>query len=463
MPTISFSGLASGIDSDAIIKAMTDAKRLAATPLENKVEINKQETTALEEFNTKLLTLSDSVKDFLTLAGGSLSKTVRSSNSDAITATASSGAALLTSTITVEQLARPATVSFDDRFSSNTDPIAPTLSGPTDLTFTIGQGSNLKTITVAVDETTTLSDLAEKLNQEGAGLLQASVINVGTETTPSYTLYLGGLASGEDAGLLSVQPSSELATAGLFQSYSLQQAQNSVFTVSGVGQITRQTNQVSDILPGISLDLKQVTNAPVSLSVNYNAEKTAEKVRALVEAMNEVIKYSRDNSTIERVDGESGPKNQYGTLARTRIDEQAVQSVKEAISNPIVRDDAKVRVLADLGITTQRDGTLGFDEKIFTEALGKDPAAANEILSNAADKLGSASGVISGFTKYQGQIDIALSSNEKENESVQDRLDRIEQSIARQTESLRLLFANLESTIGRLNSQSSAISQILAA
>ena len=95
MPDIKFSGLASGIDGEAIIQATIEARRLAAIPLENKVTQNESESTALEEFNTRLLSIRDSVKEFLTLAGGAVSRTASSSNEDSVVGIASSNAPTL--------------------------------------------------------------------------------------------------------------------------------------------------------------------------------------------------------------------------------------------------------------------------------------------------------------------------------------------------------------------------------
>ena len=50
MASISFSGLASGIDADAIIKSTTETKKLQLIPLQNTVAFNDQESEGLEEF-----------------------------------------------------------------------------------------------------------------------------------------------------------------------------------------------------------------------------------------------------------------------------------------------------------------------------------------------------------------------------------------------------------------------------
>ena len=106
MPIVSFSGLASGIDGDGIIQATIDAARVAALPYENQITSAEQENTALDEFNGRLLTLRGFLDDFMTLNGGSVSKKGNTSNSDAVTITASGNAPTATSTVNVSQLAR---------------------------------------------------------------------------------------------------------------------------------------------------------------------------------------------------------------------------------------------------------------------------------------------------------------------------------------------------------------------
>lgn len=460
MSVISFSGLASGIDGDAVIKAIIDSRKLVAAPTEAKVTANEDENKALEEFNTKLLALGDSARQFMTLNGGAVSKTAISSDDDLVSASASNSAINGSTTLTVNSLAKGATVSFGDTFSSLDQPIFPSLTTPTSIEITVGQGDQQKTYSVPIDSTTTLGGLTRQISDSTEGKIRASAINLSGGTPAQYALVMQGTETGLSKGSISISVPPDT---GILQSSTIDQAADAVLTIAGIGQITRSSNSITDVIPGVTLNLKQASDVPVLVTVSSDSKKTAETFGKVISAYNEVIKYSRDQSKIERVEDKTDTTNVFSPLARIRVDELAIEDLRTALSSAQgTSSDSAVKVTSDLGITTQRDGTLAFDDKKFMEAIDKDPAAAQVLLTSFADKISAADGVVQQYTKYQGQIDIAVQANKDENDQLNERLDRITTNLDKQAEMLKKTFANLESNVGKLNSDQSALTAILA-
>ncbi|MFN8388675.1 MAG: flagellar filament capping protein FliD [Bdellovibrionota bacterium] len=464
MPPITFSGIASGIDGEAIIKALIDAKKTQNAPFEAKVANAENENKALEEFSTKLLTLSDSVKNFLTLSGSSVSKTGVSSNPDAADVSAGSNALAGTTTFTVQQLATTATTSFADSFSELTTAVAPGLSPPATMQITVGTGATAETVDVTIDSTTTVDQLQAKINAASAsGKVRASLVNVGTSGSPQYRLVVSSTRSGVESGSLQINVPSEVTSLGALQIGSSQDAKDAIIDLDGLGTVSRPSNQITDLIPGVTINLKQAGSGPVTVSVTNDADKTAKKLNDVITAFNAVMKYSRENSTIDRVvDANGKPTNKYGTLARTRIDERAVEQLRGSFSslNSNVEGSA-VRVFADLGITTQKDGTLGFDTEKFMQSVAADPVAVDNLVHQFADKVGSANGIVADYTKYQGQLEVATKSNEDQIKGITDRLNQIQDNLDKQTQALRLQFSKLESTIAKLNSSGEALTSLI--
>ncbi len=465
MPSIRFSGLASGIDGDAVIQAIIDAKRTASIPIENKVAENENENKALEEFNTKLLGLNGTLQDLLSLSGGAVNKKASTSNEDSVSATASNAAVSSSTTVNVTALAKAATLSFDDRFTTVDQPLVPGLGGPATIDITVGQGASAETFSISVDSTTTLTSLAASISEVAPNRFQASVVNAGTQSNPQYALLINGLETGTEDGTLAVNVDPAITGQGLFGTSTLDQAADAVFSITGLGQIVRSTNQVADLIPGVTLNLKQANTGPVTISVISDPSKTAEKVSKMIDSYNELLLYSKEGSKVTRDESDKkSPTNVYGPLGKTRVDEQAITSIRDAIANARSNiDGSAVQVMADLGITTQRDGTLAFDSAKFTAAISSDPVAGNKLLTSFADAVGTQNGVIANYTKFQGIIDTATTSNEEENTTLSDKLARIEDNLDKQTQQLRLTFANLEATVGRLYSQGSALTSALSA
>ena len=463
MAGISFSGLASGIDSEAIIKATIEARRIAAVPIENSKTFNTQETNSLEEFRTKLVSLSDSLKEFMTAYGGAISKNGQSSNTDVIGVSVGSNAPLSSTNVIVKQVARAAALSFDDRFSSTDTPVAPSLPGTTQLQFAVGLGDSQKTVSIDIDNTTTLSKLATDISESGDSALRASVINTGTDAAPSYVLLINSVGLGTQKGTISATVPPELTNLGLFSSSQMEQAQDAIINVSGIGDVIRPNNTIGDVIPGVTLELKQASALPIIVNIQNNYEKTADRIEEFVAKLNEAITFARDNSTIERKEDEDGDvSNAYSNLAKTRIDDQAMRAIQNAISDTHAPQDiTAVRVFADLGLTITRDGTYSFNRAKFLTAAAKEPQATEDIISKFSDSIASTNGIIANYTKYQGQLDVAISANTKENESLTDKLDRLDRILEQQREAMKKMFMAFEMRISNLNASANALTSIL--
>lgn len=462
MPAITFSGIASGLDSDGIIKALLDARRIGSTPMKAQITSKENENKALEELSTKLLSLQDALKEFMTLSGNTVSKAATSSNPESLGVSVSGNALTGSSSISVKQLARAATLSFADRFSSPDSAIAPNLAEAVTMQLTLGSGGSTKQFSITVDRETTLSQIARKISEESGEEILASIVNMGTESSPSYALLIRGTKLGSEAGSLSVTVPNELQSQGVFSSSTLQQAQDAIVNIQGLGDVTRPSNSISDVLPGLTLELKGESSAPVSISVLNDVEKTTVKFEKVIGLLNEIIKFGKDNDKIERVeDSNNQATNVFGSLAKTSVDNQLLGTLKNAVMGTRVGEEGTVKIFADLGVTTNRDGTYNFDPKTFKEALTKEPEAATGLLTQFGDKLASINGIINTFTGFQGTFDRAIASNDSTISRINERLSRLEYSLTQQEASLKQTFAKLESKIGQLNSGADALSSML--
>src|SRR5690606_4434702 len=101
-------------------------------------------------------------------------------------------------------------------------------------------------------------------------------------------------------------------------------------------------------------------------------------------------------------DGES--KTVYGPLRKSTIDNNAVSAIRLALSSAGISGQ-DVSIVAELGITTARDGTLSFDRSVFDSAVQQNPDDVTALLQNVGEKLGKIGGSIDQFTRFNGLID----------------------------------------------------------
>lgn len=102
---IGLSGMVSGLDTDSIVKAMVSGQQLKATKIENKITLNKWTTDAWSGLNTKIYSFYTKYVSKLRLQSSYMTRTAKSSDESAVTATAGSTAAVGTHSLQIKQLA----------------------------------------------------------------------------------------------------------------------------------------------------------------------------------------------------------------------------------------------------------------------------------------------------------------------------------------------------------------------
>ena len=102
---IGLSGMVSGLDTDAIVKAMVSGQQAKATKVENKITLNKWTKEAWSGLNTKIYSFYTKYASKLRLQTSYMTRTASSSNESIVKATAGSGAAVGTHRLEVRELA----------------------------------------------------------------------------------------------------------------------------------------------------------------------------------------------------------------------------------------------------------------------------------------------------------------------------------------------------------------------
>lgn len=471
MPLINFSGLASGIDTNALIDAVTSATRTQRESADKRriTELTDQ-NTALADLKTKLTDLQSKSLKFTTLNGGVLSKLATSSNESISTATASNSASNGTYTITTSQLAKNASFSFDDRFSATSSIINSNINNGASeasrtLTLTIGTGDNESEVSVVLDNTTTIDQLVSSINAAGTQAT-AELVNVGTSAIPSYAIVINGVNPGLELGQIALSVGSEITTAGAgaLTSDTLAsggQAQDALVSVSGItGTITRPSNSIADIIPGVTLDLVAIGAATIKIGDDVAA--TTATVQDFIDSFNDLVTFIAENNLITRDESGAEVENVFSALAKTSTDDNSLTAIRNAISASTYSSGTTVRIFADLGITTQRDGTLKFDTNTFSTAISSDPNGVRQVMANFGDTAAVTAGTIDQFIRFNGVFDISINGNKTEISDLNRRIAETEVFIKQQEDSLRQRYANLESTIGKMQSQQQSLTSALA-
>lgn len=487
MPLINFSGIASGIDSEGLIAATSDAARaVRVRPSETKIGELEETNSALEQLKSLLRTLQDELNSLSTLGNGVLSKRATSSDETTVTASASGAASNGAYSLTVNQLARGHTLSIASAFTytSPSDTIVDSGVGAFSDTLTIKVGSPtpIDTIDIDITETTTLNDFISDFNGQTTAAT-ASVVNVGTSGSPDYRILIKSTKTGEaegeiywDAGEFSAL---EALSPASFSVRTEESAQDATFSLTGIsGTITRPTNTVTDLIPGLSFSLKG-EGGPTTITVADDVSATTAVIQEFVDAYNEVVAFVNENNQIIRQQDGENVSNTFLPLSLTRVDDNAITSIRAQISaaayfntGDSLTADNEIRIFAELGITTQSDpfnattrtggGTLSFNAQTFASAIAKEPDSVTRIIQSFADAVGRQTGVIQEYIGFNKILDLSINSNRNQISDLNDRIAQAEAAILQQESLMRQRFARLEATIGRLQSQQGALTSALA-
>ena len=254
------------------------------------------------------------------------------------------------------------TVSFGS-WSTDTPPV-----------FTAGTDPS-QTLELQADAT--LNDLAAALGSiEG---ISARVIDVGDGT---YTLGVISDTGADNALSISVGAGSSTALQDFDISadptpVQAQAAQNAQLSINGIN-VTRANNQIDDLVPGVSLDISAVTDTPANVNARPNTEGALEVMQGFVDILNATTRLV-DTLTARGFAGDE----EAGELAGDSIAERFITQFETALGRGFGGvNGGSGTFLSDLGVRTERDGSLTLDETTFTAALAADPDLLTPLLQD---------------------------------------------------------------------------------
>lgn len=167
---IRLSGLASGLDTDAMVKELMAAHSIKKTSVEKKKTKAEWTQDKWKELNAKIYKLYTDQVSKLRLQGTYKTKAATSSNEDKISVSASTGAPTGSHTVSVQQLASAQYVTSGDISSlglTSSSKLSDIIPENTVINITSGKGDNQKTSQLVIDSETTVNSFVNALQNVG--------------------------------------------------------------------------------------------------------------------------------------------------------------------------------------------------------------------------------------------------------------------------------------------------------
>jgi flagellar hook-associated protein 2 len=360
--TTSLSGVLSGIDSEVFV---TQALAVARKPLDKllaqkALTQNKQVTFEnLQTLFTSLKSQADSLRSMAAIRG----VTSSTSDQDIVGLRASTGAIEGSYGIVINQLA-----AAERRVHA----------GVADKTATLGDAAQFvyiydgTTRTIQTSGTTTLEGLRDLINEDtGNPGVAASILQYDSGDGLAYHLVLGGRNTGVDH-TITVEAATTLAGFdGTEGNWTVSQAaRNSQVRLDGYpagGWIESESNSVAEIIPNVTLELKQIGTATVTLSRDSSQVVTglsnlASTYNAIVDNLDNIAGYDDQTKKGGIFQGDS---TVTGLISGAR-------NLMIQVASGFVNGTDPYTTPASIGLEMDKDGHLSLDSAKLNEALGAD-------------------------------------------------------------------------------------------
>ncbi len=526
---ITFGGLATGLDTNAIVDQLMAIERQPITRLEEDKTWFSKRQMAYTTFDNKLRGFLSSIQK-LGSSDDLLKKSVTATNTDNFSVSAAPDALPGTSyqieVVSLAQVQKDVSLGYVDKTAKS--------FSTGELSLTVGGNAP---VNIIIDETNnSLEGMAQAINDADAGV-NASIINDGTDspyrlvltgkdvatnfsmTSNSATfngdisarLQAGGfadpaaavfgsgtldLSTGDQITLGNTTNSltdmmdainAETGTTGVTASI-VADGDNFVLSLSAGATITSSalaggsydpfsltttqaatkahvrvdtidiyadSNTLDEAIPGLTLDLLQAeVGATTVVSVGIDEGAIKSQIQSFVKGYNEVASFINSQSTIN------------GSAGGVLNGDSGINVVKRRLQNLLtttINNSGNLSALSQLGLKTQKDGTLELDDAILTDAIQNNLTDVEKLLVGENGVEGVAVKFQNYLESITDSIDGVLAGTKKSTTSnikrIDNRIDQIEMRLTQREETMRRQYTALENLISGMNSQSNFLTQ----
>jgi len=461
-------GIGSGIDIDSIVASMVAAER---APKETQLAtLEKKTTTQI----TAVGALKSAISDFQT-ALGALNKpelfqarSATSSKSDLVGVTASTAAGAGSYQLEVKSLASsskvalaaiPNTAEAPARFTSGTFEVSLGVPG-------IPPEPNTKeSFSVTIDENNnTLAGVRDAINTAGIDMgvsativtdeygsrlvLSSSKTGAGRDITVTATgadepeliglsalNFDGTSGTGKDARVLTSAQSAELYVDGL--------------------KVISETNKVDGAIEGVTLDLKAktVANEPLTIAVAEDKAGVKKQIQSFVDSYNKLIGVINAQTKVTSVGEDKAP------VAGALVGDATARTLLNTIRNELVnvQGDGALRALTDIGITTQKDGTLAIDSTKLDKAMAGNFGELSGLFTGDKGLASRLDAKLKPYTETGGILEQRNKAMTETITKIDDQKEALTRRITSLQERLYKQFNAMDLLVGQLSNTSSSL------
>lgn len=472
MASISSLGVGSNLDLSTLLTQLQTAESLPLKDIQTRATSFTSKLTAYGQISSALSTLQAAANKLSSPAFFQNVKTTVATT-DVLSASTDTTAAAGSYAINVTQLAQAQSMVAAGQASTKT------AIGNGTLTIDLGtiSGGTLDPATgkftgssftpdaahaavqITIDSSNnTLEGIRDAINGAKAGV-KATIVNDGSGTPNRLVLVSSttgdassmriGVAG--DASLQNLLGNDPAGTQNLQQTVA---GQNARLTVNGIA-VTSPTNSVKEAIQGTTLNLLKAGTTSMVASADTGSVESAvtdfvKAYNALQSTASTLTAYNEDTKKGAALSGDSTLRN-------------LLTQVRQALTAPqSMGPDAK-KVLTEIGVGFQKDGTLAVDAAKLHTAATTDLEGVANLFSSAAGKTGGygkqISKLVDNLTSTGGALKVATEGVNKTLDQLSDQYNKMQDHVTATVERYRAQFTQLDLMVSSMNNTMKYLTQ----
>ncbi|MCC5870568.1 MAG: flagellar filament capping protein FliD [Gammaproteobacteria bacterium] len=436
-------GVGSGLDLDGLVRGLVSAERAPQEARLNRSRGTAQTTlSALGRLRSSVTGLTDAARALQDLTVG---VRVKSADTTIIEARKEGEPDIGSFQLRVSALASAQSLASQAFEAEDAE------LGPGELVLSMGEDS----VTLSLAEgASTLRDVRDAINASELDV-QAAVVRDGENwrllLTSGQTGTAGELTLTAGAGV-----DGRLASTAMDVTAPAQDAQ---FSVNGLA-LSSSSNRIEEVLPGLSLTLRGVTEGDASVTVSVEPDRDAVRTRlqTLVSRYNALVDNIRTAGRADPEGENSGPLVGDSTLRAIQSRLSGVFSTRLDTGEDAGLGESGFSTLLDLGLSTNLEGRAALDADKLTAALETDQAGVEALVSAFAERF---TGVLEGFGGRGGILETRTESLNAQLRRITQQREALDRRMEQVESRLRAQFSALDSVLTQFQNTSSFLAQQL--
>ena len=284
--------------------------------------------------------------------------------------------------VSVSSLAKSQTLEFTG-FSSKTAAIN---KGTINIDFGSWSGNTFTDNAAKASQSVSVSQSNNTLSGLAASLSAISGVNatVTDKGNGTFSLIINSDTGAKNALRLRVtDDASDTGLAAAFDTSSSNSskqvvaATDATINLNGV-DVTRSTNTITDLIDGYEFKLNSTTTSAASIIASTDSNSAFNKAKEFVDIFNSV------NSTIDELTNKGLNGGTKGALSRDSVVTGIKRQLRSLVTTALPGFEDNPRYISELGIKTERDGSLSLAEADFQKAFAREPLLFDVMVNSLA-------------------------------------------------------------------------------